>query len=230
MALLDNGTQIDTIIPGLIENYSLDVGPLSELVGRWVVCAGLENTFTWPIGYVIIQVQVDGVQGYGEDQIALIVLDLSNFAAWVPVILGTPTIGCIMNVIWDKEIDAPVTSWVNANVAYLLAVQWATTTLEDNKVTTRGLDSTEYNEGVTTKGSKMIDTFSSKIIHVQMKTVFTGVRLNVMTHALCAEEGSLLQGLMIQNAYTEMSSGSKNVAIIVRNSTAYPQDFQWQEW
>ena len=35
--------------------------------------------------------------------------------------------------------------------------------------------------------------------------------------------GPLPQGLMIQNTYTEMCNGSKNVAIIVRNSTAYPQ-------
>ena len=28
---------------------------------------------------------------------------------------------------------------------------------------------------------------------------------------------------MVQNAYTELHSGSKNVAVVVRNSTAYPQ-------
>ena len=44
-----------------------------------------------------------------------------------------------------------------------------------------------------------------------------------MTHALHAGEGSLPQGLMIQNAYTKMCNGSKNVAIIVRNSMAYPK-------
>ena len=95
--------------------------------------------------------------------------------------------------------------------------------LEDNKVTTRVLDSTEYNEVVTTKGSKMIDAFSSRTIHAWMKTMFTGARLNVMTHALHAEEVLLLQGLMIQNTYTEMCNGSKNVTILVRNSMVYPQ-------
>ena len=61
-------------------------------------------------------------QGYDENQIAFIVLDLSNFVAWVPVILGTPTIGCVMNVISEKEIDALATPWINAHIAYLLAV------------------------------------------------------------------------------------------------------------
>ena len=53
--------------------------------------------------------------------------------------------------------------------------------------------------------------------------MFTGARLNVMTHALHAEEGLLPQGLMVQNAYTKMCNGSKNVTIIVRNSIVYPQ-------
>ena len=39
---------------------------------------------------VIIWVQVDGVQGYDEDQIALVIPDLSNFMAWVPMILEPP--------------------------------------------------------------------------------------------------------------------------------------------
>ena len=61
------------------------------------------------MGYIVIWVQVDGVQGYNEDQIALVILDLSDFAAWVPVILGTPMISHVMNVIKEKEIDALTT-------------------------------------------------------------------------------------------------------------------------
>ena len=109
MALLDKGAQINTIISGFVENHSLDVRPLSDFMGRWVICTGLGNTFTQPIGYVIIQVQVDRVQGYDEDQIALIVWDLSKFLAQVPMILGTPTIGCIMNVVRLNEKDALAT-------------------------------------------------------------------------------------------------------------------------
>ena len=45
----------------------------------------------------------------------------------------------------------------------------------------------------------------------------------MMTQTLCVEDGSLPQGLMVQNAYMELCSGSKNVAVVVRNSMAYPQ-------
>ena len=80
--------------------------------------------------------------------------------------------------------------------------------LGSDKVTTRVLDPTKYDEVVTTKGCKMIDAFSSKIIHTQTKTAFTGVRLNVMTHTLHASKGPLTTALMIQNAYREMHNGS----------------------
>ena len=118
------------------------------------------------MGYIIIRVEVDRVQGYDEDQIALVVLDLSSFVDWVPVILGTPTISHIMNVIKEREIDALVMPWVNAWVAYLLAVQQATATVEDNKAAVKVSDPVEYDEVVTTKETKMIDAFSSHIIHV----------------------------------------------------------------
>ena len=93
MALLDNGVQVNTIAPKYIKEHSLPVGLITNLIGSKVTCIGLGNAYTRPLGYVIIWVQVDGVQGYDEDQIALFIPDFSNFAMRVPVILGTLTIG-----------------------------------------------------------------------------------------------------------------------------------------
>ena len=63
---------------------------------------------------------VDGVQGYDEDQIALVIPDLSNFVAQIPIILGTPTISQVINVMKEAETDALAIPWVNARVAHLL--------------------------------------------------------------------------------------------------------------
>ena len=90
---LDNGAQVNTIMPRYIKEHSLQVGPSTDLMGSRVTCVGLGNAYTRPLGYVVIWVQVDGVQGYDKDQIALIIPDFSNFATRVPIILGTPTIG-----------------------------------------------------------------------------------------------------------------------------------------
>ena len=90
--LLDNGAQINIITPKYVSDHSLQLGPITDLLGAKVACVGLGNTYMRPLGYIIIWVQVDGVQGYDEDQIALVIPDLSNFVAQIPVILGTPTI------------------------------------------------------------------------------------------------------------------------------------------
>ena len=90
-----------------VKSHSLEMGPITDLIGVRVACMGLGNTYTQPLGYVIVWVQVDGVQGYDEDQIALVVPDLLNFAERIPIILGTPTIShVIINVMKEREIDA----------------------------------------------------------------------------------------------------------------------------
>ena len=122
MALLDNCTQVNTITPRYVNEHSLQVGPITHLMGSKVTCMGLGNAYTRPLGYVVIQVQVDRVQGYDEDQIALVILDFSNFATRVPIILGMPTIGHVVNVMREVEMDALVMPWVNARAAHLLAV------------------------------------------------------------------------------------------------------------
>ena len=44
-----------------------------------------------------------------------------------------------------------------------------------------------------------------------------------MTQTLHVKDGSLPQGLTVQNTYMELCKGSKVVTVMVRNSTAYPQ-------
>ena len=47
-----------------------------------------------------------------------------------------------------------------------------------------------------------------------------------MAQALQTEDCSLLQGLTIQNMYTELWQGSKKAVLVLRNSMAYPQTLQ----
>ena len=81
MALLDNGTQITAIMPKYVSDHSLPMGPITNLLGAKATCVGLGNTYTRPLGYAVIWAQVDGVQGYDKDKIALVIPDLSNFVA-----------------------------------------------------------------------------------------------------------------------------------------------------
>ena len=55
---------------------------------------GLGGISVEPIGFVMMNVKVPGVEGYNEDQIT-IVMDDPGMTEW-PVILGTPTLYRVM--------------------------------------------------------------------------------------------------------------------------------------
>ena len=95
--------------------------------------------------------------------------------------------------------------------------------MESDKIAAGDSDPSEYNKVVTAKDTETIDAFLSHVIHARMGMAHTGEGINVMTQALCAEDGSLPQGQTVQNAYIELHNGSRNIAVVVRNSTAYPQ-------
>ena len=116
MAVLDNGMQINTIMPNYVKSHSLEMGPITDLIMARVACMGLGNAYTQPLGYIIVWVQVNGVQGYDEVQIALVVPDLLNFVKRISIILGTPTISHVINVMKEREMDALTTPWANARV------------------------------------------------------------------------------------------------------------------
>ena len=73
------------------------------------------------------------------------------------------------------------------------------------------------------RNTETIEAFSSHVISVKAEKAYTGECINVMTQALQTEDGSLPQGLTIQNAYTELQKGNKNIFVVVRNSMAYPK-------
>ena len=95
--------------------------------------------------------------------------------------------------------------------------------MDDDKTAVGESDPSEYDELGSTKDNETIDTFSCHVIYARMRTACIDAGLNVMTQALHAEDGSLPQGLTVQNSYTELHDGSRNVAVVVRNSMAHPQ-------
>ena len=124
-ALLGSGSTINVVTPEFIKVHSLDVGPLSDLSNGTLGINGFRGVFSWPLGYIIIRVQGEGVWGYDEDQVALVILDSTGFGSQVPVTLGTPTINQIITVIREREIDELLVSLNGSRIAQLLACQQA---------------------------------------------------------------------------------------------------------
>ena len=183
---------------------------------------GLGNAYTRLLGYVVIWVQVDGVQGYDKDQIALIILDFSNFAGRVPIILGTPTIEQVMNVMKEVEMDALAMPWVNARAAHLLAIRrMMPVGVEDDR--REGYITSQEGFVMLTQKVETLEPFSSHVISIKMMEAYLGECLNITVQSLHVQDGTLPPGLTMQNTYTELRKGSKKVVVVVQNHTTYPQ-------
>ena len=96
-------------------------GPLSDLADSTLGINGFGGVFSQPLGYVIIWVQVEGVQGYNKDWVTLVIPDSTVFGSQVIVTLGSPTINWIINVIKESEFNELSASLNGLRMAQLLA-------------------------------------------------------------------------------------------------------------
>ena len=102
--LLDNGVQLNFITPAYAQERGMDIMSLDylaeEIGGAIPHISGIGGISVEPVGFVMMNVKVPGVAGYDEDQIT-IVMDDPGMTEW-PVILGTPTIYRVMEVIKES--------------------------------------------------------------------------------------------------------------------------------
>ena len=110
----------------------------------------------------------------------------------VPIILGTPIISCVVNIMKEREIDALAMPWANVRVAHLLSVCRATTTVLEDQ-TLESANPNGYDEAIFTRNVETIEAFSSWVISVKVEKAYRGECINIMT-----------QGLTVQNAYIEL--------------------------
>ena len=127
--LVDIGSQVNTITPAFVQQYGFPVLPLEYLVDHQLNLVGLGRKRTSPLGFIILHMQVQEIAGYNEDIVFLVVPDESEFGRRVPLVIGTCTIGRIINVIWESEIDHLLMLWATARMAQLLSCQKSTAVL-----------------------------------------------------------------------------------------------------
>ena len=129
----------------------------------------------------------------------------------VPIILGTPTIGQVVNVMNEAEMDALVMPWVNAMAAHLLAVRrMAPITVESD--CDGGCITRQDGFMMCTQNVETLEPFSSHVIPIKMMETHAGKHINVMVQVLHNQVGTLPPGLTIQNMYTELRKGSSGGA------------------
>ena len=98
-ALEDSGSQVNMITPALVQQYGFPILPLEELMDYPLNLMGLDGKHTSPLGFVILHMQAQGITGYDKDVGFLVVPSESEFGQRVPLVIGTCTIGRIINVI-----------------------------------------------------------------------------------------------------------------------------------
>ena len=122
----------------------------------------------------------------------------------------------------ETEVDALVTLWANARATHLLLVH-RMMPVEAGDGQKEELDMNGYDQLMYTQNAETKEPFSSHVIPVRLRRAYMGECINIMVQALQTQDGSLPQGLTVQNTYTELRKGSKKAVMVVRNSTAYLQ-------
>ena len=120
--LLDNGMQINFITPTYAQERGMDIMSLDylakEIGGAIPHISSIGGISVEPVGFVMMNVKVPGIAGYDEDQIA-IVMDDPGMTEWL-VILGTPTIYRVMEVIKESEISKLAVPWASSQISWLM--------------------------------------------------------------------------------------------------------------
>ena len=155
----------------------------------------------------MMNVQIPCVKGYNEDQIAIVMddLGLKDF----PVILGTPTIYHIMEVIKESEISELAVPWASSRVSWLMKGMHAQMSqLTMDNVANKSVGPLSVDEVVRVSHKCKVPPFGHKVIHGSVGLILQGYRMNVMTHGLEKRSPLLPLGIDVLSAYATLATGS----------------------
>ena len=220
--LLDNGAQLNFITPAYAVARGMDIMSLDRLAqeirGLLPLIAGMGGSLVEPTGFVLMNVKVPCIQGYDEDQVALVMDDPGMTEC--PVILGTSTLYRVMEVIKESEISKLVVPWSSARISWLMRdVSARLGQVVMNNVANKPIKPLCVDEVVRITSKCTVPPFGHKVIHGRVGLVLHGCRLNVMTHGLEKRSPSLPLGIDVQTAYSTLANGSNRVLVILRNNT-----------
>ena len=171
-----------------------------------------------PVGFVMMKVKVPGVEGYDEDQIA-IVMDNPGMTEW-QVILGTPTLYRVMEVIKESEISKLAVPWASSCVSWLMRdVVAKLGRAVVNDIANKPIAPLHVDEVVRVASKCTVPPFGHKAIHGKVNLVLHSYKMNVMTHGLEKWSPSLPLEIDVQTVYTTFADGSNRITVVLRNNT-----------
>ena len=161
---------------------------------------------------------------YDEDQVALVVVEDSNFLKRCQVILGTPTINRAVWAMKESEMENAPEAWQSTQHTYEFANYMVQLNSEDYGMTmptNTGKNPTDLDELVLLKNKVTIPAFESIILHCRThRTMMMGYKLHIMTKATYLEDrANLPNRVYVVKTYTELRDGSRNVSVVLCNLT-----------
>ena len=189
-----------------------------EIRGSVPLIRGLGGILVEPIGFVMMNVKVPCVQGYNEDQIAIVMDDL-GMTEW-PVILGTPTLYRVMAVIKESEIFQLAVPWASSRVSWLMRdIQAKLSQVVMNDIANKLIVPLHVDEVIRVASKCTVPPFGHKAIHGKVNLILHGYKMNVMTHGLEKWSPFLPLGIDVQTVYATLADGSNRVTVVLRNNT-----------
>ena len=227
--LIDSGVRANAITPAYCHQHQLKVRPVNELATNptSIPVSGIGG-FTQALGYTIINIRIEGIGSYNEEQVVLVIEDVSGLGMRVPVILGTPTIHRLCQQLKESEFETIPDKWQHALCCYEVAQVPLNSMLvesgETKYPTNTGQNPMDLDEQLILTDKVTVPAFSSQIIKVRTKqTYMIGHRLNVMMQPPYPEDqANLPVGLYVQRVYSDLKDGSQNLSTVMRNGTAKP--------
>ena len=220
--LLDNGSQLNFVTPAYAHERGMDILSLDtlaqEIGGQLPPIAIMGGGMIKPEGFVIMNVRVPCVRGYNEDQITIVLEDPEMKDC--RVVLGTPTLFRVMEVIKESEISELAMPWANSRLSWLMrGVHAKMSRLQVKDVANKPIAPLSVDEVVRVTSKCMVPPFGHKVIHGRVGLVLQGYKMNVMTHGLEKRSPLLPLGLEVQSAYATLATGSSRVPVVLRNNT-----------
>ena len=189
-----------------------------EIGGAIRLIRGLRGISVEPIGFIMMNVKVPGVEGYDEDQIA-IVMDDPGMTEW-PVILGTPTLYRVMEVIKESEISKLAVPWASSCISWLMRDILAKLgQVVVNDIANKPIAPLHVDEVVRVASKYTVPPFGHKAIHSKVNLVLHSYKMNMMTHGLEKWSPSLPLGIDVQMVYATLADGSNRIMVVLRNNT-----------
>ena len=142
--------------------------------------------------------------------------DNSEFMSRIPMILGTPSTECILNIITKSEITNLSVAWVNIRKSTIQHAYCTRVNHIRTDITTKPLDIRSFDKAVRLKDKVTISPFEISIVKAKPYTIMTGGRMHILVHSLDAKNNKLPNGLEVSMTYTDLKRGSKSVPVMLK--------------